>query len=200
MLSIGDIATRDGVSKPAVSRKVKALVEKHGLSVDRDAQGRVALVNVAEYDHLRGRFDDPSKAQAPGRQQAGSEAPPAPASESYDEALRQKTWTEAERARLKLEEERRQLVRVAEVGDAAAKCSEDVVRVIKRLNSSADDIAAAVARDGVHGLRVLLKTITDRQCGEIADAFERLAALASESVTKEAEEDVDAPKPAANPS
>jgi DNA-binding transcriptional ArsR family regulator len=48
MLSIGDIAQRDGVSKPAVSRKVKQLVEQHGLTVERDGQERVARVNVAE--------------------------------------------------------------------------------------------------------------------------------------------------------
>jgi DNA-binding transcriptional ArsR family regulator len=175
MLSIGEIATRDGVSKPAVSRKVGQLVERHGLAVERDAQGRVARVNVAEYDHLRGRVDDPSKAQAPA-------APIAPAvqtpGETYDEALRQRTWTEAERARLKLEEERRQLVRVAEVADAAALCAEDVIRVVKRLTNSVDDMANALAREGAHGLRTLMKTITDRQCTEIADAFERLASLA----------------------
>jgi len=141
MLSIGEIATRDGVSKPAVSRKVGQLVERHGLAVERDAQGRVARVNVAEYDHLRGRVDDPSKAQAPA-------APIAPAvqtpGETYDEALRQRTWTEAERARLKLEEERRQLVRVDEVADAAAMCAEDVIRIVKRLTNSVDDMANAL--------------------------------------------------------
>lgn len=182
MLTIGAIAERDGVSKPAVSRKVKQLVAGHGLTVERDGQGRVALVNVAEYDHLRGRFDDPSKAQAPkppAAPGAATSPPPAGASESYDEALRQKTWTEAERSRLRLEEERRQLVRVTEVAEAAARCSEDVVRVIRRLHIARDDIAAAVAREGAAGLGKLLKTIVDQQCSEIADAFARLAMLAT---------------------
>jgi hypothetical protein len=53
-----------------------------------------------------------------------------------------------------------------------------VIRVVKRLTNSVDDMANALAREGAHGLRTLMKTITDRQCTEIADAFERLAALA----------------------
>lgn len=194
MLTIGEIAERDKVSKPAVSRKVKQLVDKHGLSVERDERGRVARVNVAEYDHLRGRFDDPSKAQAP--RFAAAAPATVPASESYDEALRQKTWTEAERSRLRLEEERRILVPVAEVGDAAAKCSEDAVRVIKRLNNAADEIAAVVAREGLPGLRALIKTITDRQCTEIADAFERLAALSTPADTEDRGDEEDAAAPA----
>ena len=89
MLSIGEIAARDGVSKPAVSRKVGQLVERHGLTVERDGQGRVARVNVAEYDHLRGRFDDPSKVQAPAAPIPSATQKPG---ETYDEALRQRTW------------------------------------------------------------------------------------------------------------
>jgi hypothetical protein len=75
-------------------------------------------------------------------------------------------------------EERRQFVRIDEIADAAAMCAEDVIRIVKRLTNSVDDMANALARDGAHGLRTLMKTITDRQCTEIADAFERLAFLA----------------------
>jgi hypothetical protein len=135
----------------------------------------VSPASTSPSDHLRGRFDDPSKAQAPAALGPQPEQKPG---ETYDEALHQRTWTGAERARLKLEEERRQLVRVAEVADAAATCAEDVIRVVKRLSNSVDDMANALARDGAHGLRTLMKTITDRQCTEIADAFERLASLA----------------------
>ena len=62
MWTIKQIAARDSVSKQAVSRKVGELVGL-GLTVDRDGMGRVAAVNVVEYDRLRGRTDDPSKAQ-----------------------------------------------------------------------------------------------------------------------------------------
>ena len=49
MLSIGELARRDGVSKAAVSRKVKNLRKNHGLSVEIDVRGRVAAVNAAQY-------------------------------------------------------------------------------------------------------------------------------------------------------
>src|SRR5947209_8659504 len=72
MMSIAEIAARDGVSKPTVSIKVKGLVADHGLMVDRDGRGRVAKVNVAQYDHLREKYGDAHRAQTEKK----SEAPP----------------------------------------------------------------------------------------------------------------------------
>jgi hypothetical protein len=54
MWSIADVAARDGVSKPTVSIRVKRSVERQGLTVERESQGRVMTFNVAEYDALRG--------------------------------------------------------------------------------------------------------------------------------------------------
>jgi len=176
MLSIGELARRDGVSKPAVSRKVKNLAAKHGLFVERDENGRVSAVNAAQYDHLRGRTDDPSKAQVPVVKSPGAEAP----NESYDEALRQKTWTEGERIRLKLEEERRQLVRTVELGPAAEKCGDIIVRIIKNLLNEADEHALIAVRDGSRGLMLAYKAVTDRQCNQVAEAMIQLATLAKE--------------------
>jgi hypothetical protein len=48
MVSIARIAKRDGVSKPTVLICVKRFVEHHRLTVERDAQGRVAAVNVCD--------------------------------------------------------------------------------------------------------------------------------------------------------
>ncbi len=62
MLTLGEIAARDGVSSPSVCVRVKRFVERHGLSVERDAHGRVSRVNVAEYDALRAKFGASSKA------------------------------------------------------------------------------------------------------------------------------------------
>lgn len=171
MWAVSQIAARDGVSKQAVSKKVKDLVERHGLAVDRDAQGRIAAVNVAEYDHLRGRFGDPSKAQAP---RAAEAAPPA--SESYDEALRQKTWHEAEKRRIELYELQKKLVRTDSLADALARCGEDIVRTIDRLPNAADELAAAFAREGVHGMRVALKAIAVRMRQDVAQALADIAA------------------------
>jgi DNA-binding transcriptional ArsR family regulator len=187
MLSVGEIATRDGVSKPAVSRKVKQLVEKHGLTVERDERGRVSRVNVAQYDHLRQRTDDPSKAQAPKL------APDLPnPNQSYDEALRQKTWIEAERARLRLEEERGELVRVAKFAEAATVCGQEIARIEQRLVNRADEHCAIALKEGPHGLRSAYRAWVEEQCTAFADAMARLAALERERQSKPASDDASA--------
>lgn len=170
MMSIAAIATRDGVSKPAISRKVKQLVDKHGLVVERDGQGRVAAVNVAQYDELRGRYGDPSKAQAPA-----APAAQAKPSETYDEALRQRTWIEAERSRIRLAQEKGELVEAAALAAALGECGGEISRVVDRMLNRCDDLAAAVAKDGVHGLRVLMKKIIFEQKSEIANVLESVA-------------------------
>lgn len=166
MLSIADLATRDGVSKPAVSRRVKQLRDR-GLTVELDGQGRVALVHAVQYDELKARVADPSKAQAPPMLRE-----PIPSGETYEEALRQKTWTEAERNRLKFEEEQGKLVRVEELADALAQAGEKIARSVDLVLNDVDDLAAAVAKEGAIGLRTELKKIIHRLKGEIANALE----------------------------
>lgn len=176
MLSIADLAVRDGVSKPAVSRRVKQLRER-GLQVELDGQGRVAAVHSVQYDELKARFTDPSKVQAPA-----SVALPKPIDlgETYDEALRQKTWTEAERARLRLQEEQGKLVRVDALADALSQAGEKIVRSVDLVLNDVDELAAAVAKEGTSGLRVALKKIVFRLKGEMADALSGIAAEAPE--------------------
>lgn len=167
MLTIGELATREGVSAPAVSRRVKQLREK-GLLVETDVQGRVTAVNSVQYDELRGRFADPSKAQAPKPLDA-------PVSESYEEALRQKTWTEAERSRLRLEEDKGQLVRVDRLADALSVAGGQIVQSIDRIMASSDDLAAAVAKDGTAGVRAELKKLSHRIKTDVAEALAAIA-------------------------
>jgi len=190
MMSIADIAARDGVSKPTISNHVKRLVERNGLAVERDGRGRVAAVNVAQYDHLRARYADPARAQAPAKPQpttiesdASSPLPlTVPKNESLDEAQRQRAWIEAERAKMRLAEEAAQLVSVDAVRDATRDAGIEIVRVINTLVLRADDFAAAVSRDGVHGLRVALKACAAEQCTAIAKALASAASAEPEMV------------------
>lgn len=170
MMSIAEIATRDGVSKPGVSRRVKQLRES-GLQVQLDAQGRVALVDVAQYDELRQRFGDPSKAKAPAAPNAAT-----PENASYDEARRQLTWIEARRAELKLQAEQGVYVPVQELEAAVDQLSDSLVEIVDRLPQGADDLAAALAQSGVAGLRNGLKKLAAELRTEIADALHGLAA------------------------
>lgn len=172
MWTVQQVAVRNGISKQAVSKRVRDMAARHGLTVERDAQGRVVAFNVAEYDHLCGRYGDPSKAQAP-RQEA---PPPIAPNETYDEALRQKTWHEAERRRIELDALKGRLIPVADVEHIVSESGAAIARIIDRLPSATDDLAAKVAREGAHGLRVALKRIASRMREEIAAALEQVAA------------------------
>ena len=175
--SITEIAARDGISKQAVSKKVKDLIE-HGLAVERNARGHIARVNLPQYDYLRGRHDDPSKAQRPAP--IDDPTPPTVDPDSYDEALRKRTWYEAERKRLELEEKIGELIRVDQLAVAVDECGAEIVATVRRLQTEADTISAAVTRDGAHGLRVVLKQIENRMLGEIATSLDALARRAPE--------------------
>jgi len=184
MMSIGDLAARDGVSKPTVSIAVKRLIERHGLTVERDGRGRVAKVNAAQYDHLRDRFGDAHHAQAPARPPA--DAPPFPppladkANDSLDEAQRQKAWIDAERARINLAEQKGELLRTAAMVDAIGECGIEIARILDRLPNASDDLAAAVGRDGAHGVRVELKNLARKMRADIAEALAAIAGAAPE--------------------
>jgi hypothetical protein len=191
MWTVSAVAERDSVSKQAVSKKVRELAGCHGLSVEKNARGYIVRLNVAEYDHLRGRFGDPSKAQAPRLPLASGEVAPVQPNESYDEALRQKTWIGAERDRLKLAEDMGRLVSVDGVASALGLCGEEIARSIDRFIGSVDEMAAAVAKDGVHGLRVVVKQLTFRMKGEVANALEAVASNAPATEEQQPLEKVD---------
>ena len=173
MWSIAEIAHRDGVSKPTVSIRVKRFIEQHGLTVERDSAGRVAFLNVAEYDALRERFRNPSKAQVAAVRVAHDIAI---ASESYDEALRQKTWLETERRRIDLDQIRGKLVDTLSVAEGYDRVSAIVGDAVDRLEERADDLAAVVANDGVRGLHAALRGVSRALRAEIASALHGEAA------------------------
>lgn len=179
MWSVAQVAERDGVSKPTVSIRVKRFVEQHGLTVERDSQGRVACLNVAEYDALRDRYDDPSKAQAPIVRSVAE----APESESYDEALRQKTWLETERRRIDLDQIRGKLVDTASVAEGHDRAAGIVIDVIDRLDDHEDDLAPIVVRDG---LGVALKRLKALMRRDIADQLGAEARRLRAAVTEDA--------------
>src|SRR5574337_508892 len=145
MLTVADLAARDQISKQAVSVHVKKLVERHGLRVERDAQGRVAWIDVDQYDALRRKVANPSKAQAP--------QPPTAAAprkwngednlfpDSYDEALRQKTWHDAELKRLAVEQAQGRLVDAGEEADGLDRAAALIREAVDRRENEADELA-----------------------------------------------------------
>src|SRR5690606_10199146 len=95
MATPAEVAARDGVTKQAVTKLVRRLVEEHGLPVARDARDRITRFSLAHYDHYRSQFASSEKVAAA---RGGDAAPDVPAgisagsrpdsSTSRDEALR----------------------------------------------------------------------------------------------------------------
>ena len=182
MLSLAELAKRDGVSKQAVSKKVQRLIAS-GLSVELDGRGRVSRINVAHYDALRARFDNPSKAQRPNKPEKPARAikpaavaPAAPSTapgpevgqnyalqlggdESYDEALRQKTWLEAERRRYEIDLLKGRSFEGAVVRAAFDRATSLMIAAIDQGKDFGDDFATAVGRDGVRGAHAMVATL-----------------------------------------
>jgi hypothetical protein len=174
MVTLAQLAERDGITKGAASRHVARLVERHGLAIVRDRAGRIRMLDISEYDRLRQQVRNPARAQA----QRKAPKPPKPkvdSAESYDEALRQKTWVDAERGRLKLQEERGELIRKAELVEAIQRCAAEIVHIVRHDVAAADEIAMIAHSDGANGIRRYLKAGVERRLTEIADSLARLA-------------------------
>jgi biotin operon repressor len=190
--SVAQIAQQEGVSKASVSRRVKAMIAEHGLSVERDERGYVSSVCIKEYAEIRRRYDNSSAARAPNRDLyrlppiqgdvsqsatpnatsgatlAASHVMPIVGDDTYDEAQRQKAWHDAERKRIELEEIKGRLVDVRLVIDGYARAATCIMSVMQRLEDYADDWAAAVAKEGVHGLRVAVKASATQLLADMA--------------------------------
>lgn len=189
--SLRQIADRDGVTVKAISKAVARLVEKHDLPVSRDTRGRVSAVDLAAYDHLRGKADNASRVQAAatvaGRESRGE------GGSDYNAALTEKTRYEATKRRLEVEELKGELVRTTRVADAATQVAAELTRVIDQLPSAADQLAAALARDGTRGLQIALKAIAVEWRNRLADQMAQLAAGAPVEDTDEQAEPEPAP-------
>lgn len=182
MWTIGQIAERDGVSKPAVSKMVAKLVRDHELPVRRDARNRVIAVSVADYDHHRAFFGSSAQDQTregsdPGPRSAVAELP---ASESRDEALRQEAWMRVRRQKLEDAKAAGQLVRADLLAEALNAAGRTIQSEVGRLANRADDIALAVSKEGTSGARMTLRKIADEINSRIADALSKVAGEAPE--------------------
>lgn len=172
MWAIGQIADRDGVSKPAVSKTVAKLVKDHDLPVTRDARGRVATVSVAHYDHLRSIFGSSQQMAAP---------PASPSVEpeglgTRDEALRQQAWLTLDRSKLEHQRDVSEVVRSDKVGEGLEAAGRAIQGIVLRLPNSADDLALAVSKEGTSGVRIALRRLATDMLGQIADALDGVAA------------------------
>jgi hypothetical protein len=168
--SVAAVARRKGITRQSLNERVDRLKADGLITVRRD--GRSKLINVAEFDRAVGETGDAIKEGAAATRADDGDAEKNPALRDHQARAAQYT---ADLKFLDLEERLGRLVPVAEVEDAAAKCAEATVRIIDRLPTYADAIAAAVGKDGPAGARAKLKEIARELRTGIAEAHGELA-------------------------
>lgn len=173
-LTITELASREGVGKPTISEKVKAL-EADGLIKTKPGRGRQKLVNLAQYLTAIGKAGDAAKELA--AETRAAEVPlDAPTQPGYRDAQTRRTQFEADLKELELRQRQGELVAAADLGAAAQTCMEAIVAVLDRLKVRAPDMAAAVGHDGERGARAQYARDTRDLRSAIAEAFNRLLA------------------------
>jgi len=175
-MSISDIAALKNLTRQSISERVSRL-EAQGLLSTRPGKGKQKLVNLAEYDRAIGATGDAIRAMNAGV----VAAPPFPRGhENGDPVLAReqarRVSYQAELSRLDLDERLKKLLPVEGVVSAISTCAEGIIRAIEQLPTRADELAAAVGKDGAQGARVALKAIArdvrvaiDREMRKLAD-------------------------------
>lgn len=188
ILTIGAIAERDQITRQAVAKMVKTLVERHNLPVEHDRRGRVSGVDIATYDRLRGQHGQSSQVRHTSPPTVSTETDDA----TVDGARRLKTIEETRLLRMKVAAEAGNTIRRDRHEEAMARLGEEIARCVD-LVPYIDRLAAAHSQGDMHGLRVEAKKVTTEMRARISDACAGAAMAAPERdellVSEEQEQD-----------
>jgi|GEM_PF-3382622 len=157
-----DYAKHRGVKRQTIHKMVKA----GKIPVGNDGKIDAAAADFALGEN-RARIDEPRTVSAQPAESTG--------------LTRARTVNEVYKARIaELEYQKRLGNALPKDGvvEAASTCGEVVVRIIRGLSMRAEEIMGAGARDGIAGVRAVLKTIERDQSTRIAVAFSSLVAQA----------------------
>ena len=170
---IAELARMRGLARPAMYRKVDGLVGRGLLELRLDERG-AKLVSPAQYDRAIAQGGDLGRLQGAATRRARSTTvsptvpPDVVGGPVYTREQARRTAYLADLAHIELQERLGRLTSVDELRAAATRAAEEIVGVIERLPLAADDLAAALSLDGVHGLRVSLRATARRMRDEIA--------------------------------
>lgn len=175
ILTIGAIAERDQITRQAVAKMVKTLVERHNLPVEHDRRGRVSGVDIATYDRLRGQHGQSSQVRHTSPPTVSTETDDA----TVDGARRLKTIEETRLLRMKVAAEAGNTIRRDKHEEAMARLGEEIARCVD-LIPFIDRLAAAHSQGDMHGLRIEAKKVTTEIRARISDACAGAALAAPE--------------------
>ncbi|MGY3451930.1 hypothetical protein [Bradyrhizobium sp. USDA 4353] len=166
-LSVAELARLKNLSRQSVHERVRRLVEAGDIFTR--GEGRSLRVNLAQYDLAVGSTGD--AAREAGTATKAMADVDAPTSSAFRDAqTREKQYT-ADLKYLELQQRLGELVPVAEAKAGARTMAETVLKVIARLPSHADTLAAAFTKAGIPQVRAELNAIVHNMRVEIADAF-----------------------------
>lgn len=166
------LARIKGVSKQAINKRVRRFVDD-GL-IELDARGRLRL---EDWERVAEDVTDPSRLIARATTAAADEEVPAAAKAdgSYAREKAKGAQLDNELKQIALDKERGSLLALDEVTEAMARCAEVMVREIDQLPGRADDLATALSRGGVDGVRQALKSVARDMRDQLARNMRLLA-------------------------
>jgi len=177
MVSVSEAARLKGVRKQTISEKLARLVADGRIATER--RGREKVFPLAVYDAAFEETTDPSRIIAEQTKKAtagaigsGENAGAVVNTELQKASIRAKQL-EADERQIRVDQLLGRLKPIEEVTAAMQDCAAAIVRDIDQLPTFADDLAAAVTRGGVAGLREALKA----KAREIRQTLERTMKL-----------------------
>jgi len=189
MVSVSEAARLKGVRKQTISEKLARLVADGRIATER--RGREKVFPLAVYDAAFAETTDPARIIAEQTKKATAADPPAeePAGAVVNTALQEASIRakrlEADERQIRIDRELGRLLPIDEVVAAMQDCAAAVVRDVDQLPTFADDLAAAVTKGGVSGLREALKAKA-REIRATLDRTMRLTAAGSAEDDEEA--------------
>jgi hypothetical protein len=163
-ISISELARRKGISQQAVSERIGRLGSKIEL---RPGRGRERLVNIAQFDQLTGdnSFLPQTAAAATVRMLTETPLalaqPAAPGGRSISDVQREKLRYDTGLTALKYAEARGEVLPIGGdhgIEQATREIGDAFRQAVGRLHMRAAEAVAVGAKDGVIGMRALLKS------------------------------------------
>lgn len=174
MVTLAELSRLKGVSKPAITKRVRRL-EADGLIVVV-ADGHNKRVDLAAYDLAIGKTGSPAHEQAAETAKAARQAnPPKPElSSAFRDAQTAKALANARRAQLDVSERLGNLAPIKGPGgveEAMIGIGHALVRAVDRMTGYSVEIASAAREGGEQAVRRVLRAMRDDLRRSMADAL-----------------------------
>ena len=179
-VSVSDLARKRGVSRQAISKRVKALAGRlatrgegksfrfHRPTFERIAAAHDPAQDIRNRRSKANRIEGPSEARSVG-------AADQPAPNGYDDAATREKMAKAELAAMELARKRAELVLARDIEGAAIKVATTIAQHIVALKSKAGQLYAAGHKGGEKAIQVVLTEAVDSILRNVSDAMRKLA-------------------------